>query len=242
MEMTAYQRIRMDLIIGLIASVITVVAGELPIGWVIYPHVENDPTGMMGMLLGSADLSLLQLASGALFGGICIPLQYYGFKATAGIVELDGNSNSAKIIRLGAAATALWGGIVHVICVALMFLCRLTELPDAVLMQAAADYLLWLVLPISVIFMPIYYTMTISLFVAVVRGKTCLPKWAAIFNPLTCTLLLNALPLVAPNTEPVNALSMANMGIGSVFTFAGFLLVLRCIQHHKKGHISLTSQ
>ena len=83
MDTKAYANIRKLLIIGLIASIVTVLGGELTIGWVEYPRVENDLTGMMGMMLGSANLSLWQLACGVLFGGIGIPLQYYGFKATA---------------------------------------------------------------------------------------------------------------------------------------------------------------
>lgn len=218
-------RIRRNLIWGLIASVITVLAGELPIGWVKYPNIDGDATGIIGMLLGSADLSLLQLASGALFGGIFIPLQYFGFKAAADIVALGGNPKSARIIRLGAVATALWGGIVHVVCVALMFVCRLTVLPYDVLLTTVMEFLLCLVLPISIVFLPMYYAMTITLFLTILRGRTCLPRWAALFNPLLCTFLINALPMFAPNMELINALSMANMGIGSILTFGGFLCI-----------------
>lgn len=82
-------------------------------------------------------------------------------------------------------------------------------------------------LPICVVFMPVYYAMTIALFVTVVRGKTCLPRWAAVFNPLTGTLVINALPMLLPASALVNALGMANMGIGSVLTFAGILAVMK---------------
>lgn len=61
--------IRRLLLIGLIASVITVLGGELPIGWVLYPQVEGDVTGLTGMMLGSAGLSMVQLFCGALFAG-----------------------------------------------------------------------------------------------------------------------------------------------------------------------------
>lgn len=81
--------------------------------------------------------------------------------------------------------------------------------------------------PICLVFMPVYYAMTIALFVAVVRGKTCLPRWAAVFNPLTGTLVINALPMLLPASALVNALGMANMGIGSVLTFAGILAVMK---------------
>ena len=227
MDTKAYATIRKLLIIGLIASIVTVLGGELTIGWVEYPRIENDLTGMMGMLLGSANLSLWQLACGVLFGGIGIPLQYYGFKATAQLVEKGGSKKAAKLIHVGAAATAGLGGIVHVICIALMFLCRMVDFSAGGIPQPLWDFTLWLVLPICVVFMPVYYAMTIALFVAVVRGKTFLPRWAAVFNPRTGTLVINALPMLLPASALVNALGMSNMGIGSVLTFAGILAVMK---------------
>ena len=227
MESKSNEKIRRLLVIGLLASIVTVLGGELPIGWVEYPRLENDPTGLLGMMAGSGRLSLLQLACGVLFGGIGIPLQYFGFEAVARLVEQGECKKSAKLIHLGAAATAGLGGIVHVICVALMFLCRVTDLSGGGLPQQLLDFSLWLVLPISVVFMPIYYAMTLSLFLAVLRGKTCLPRWAAVFNPLTATLLLNSLPMLLPTSAFVNALGMANMGLGSVLCFGGILTLMK---------------
>lgn len=223
MDPKAYATIRKLLIVGLIASVATVLGGELPIGWAEYPRVEGDLTGMMGMLLGSAELSLWQLALGVLVGGIGIPLQFCGFSACAQLVAEGGSRRAARLIRVGAAATAGLGGIVHVICVALMFLCRMVDFTAGGIPQPLWDFTLWLVLPICVVFMPVYYAMTVALFAAVVRGKTCLPRWAAVFNPLAATLVINALPMLLPSSAFVNALGMANMGIGSVWTFAGLL-------------------
>lgn len=217
--------------IGLVASIVTVVGGELPIGWVEYPRVAGDATGMLGMLIGSGNLSMLQLACGVLFGGIGIPLQYYGFEAASRLVGLGGNKKSARIMHWGAAATAGLGGIVHVICVGLMFVCRLVDLSAmtglAMIPQPVMDFTLWLVMPISVVFMPVYYAMCIVLFVAVVRGRTALPRWAAVLNPLTATVVLNGLPMVLPALPVVNALNMANMGLGSVLTFAGLLVLTK---------------
>ena len=67
----------------------------------------------------------------------------------------------------------------------------------------------------------------LALFFSVVRGKTCLPRWAALFNPLTATLVFNALPLLFSASPFINALGMANMGLGSVWTFAGLLALIQ---------------
>jgi len=223
MKIASEQSIRKQLLIGLAASVITVLGGELPIGWVLYPKLPNDPMGLLGMMAGSADLSMLQLFCGALFGGVCIPLQYYGFEGTARLVAQGGRKKAAGVIHTGALFTGFLGGIVHVVCVALMFLCRMVDLSAGTLPEPLLDFALWLVMPVSVVFMPVYYAMCIALLAAVLRGSTCLPRWAAVFNPLTATLLLNALPYLLPQSAFVNALGMANMGLGSVLTFGGLL-------------------
>lgn len=220
-------RTRRLLRIGLIASLVTVLLGELPIGWTVYPTVEGDPFGLIGMIIGSGSLSMWQLASGALFGGIFIPLQSYGFEGVSQIVKDGGNPRAAKLIHAGAVATGFFGGIVHVICVALMYVCRLLNAQAlAGLPAEVLEFSLWLVAPVSIVFMPVYYAMCIALFVVVVKGKTCLPRWAAMLNPLTATLVINALPLLLPASALVNALGMANMGIGSVLTFGGALALL----------------
>lgn len=215
------------LLIGLLASVATVLGGELPVGWVEYPNLTNDITGILGMMKGSADLSLWQLAVGALVGGVCIPLQYFGFQGCAKLVEAGGSRKAACIIRIGAAATGGLGGIVHVVCIALMFLCRMVDFSAAAMPQPLLDFALWLVMPLSILFMPMYYAMCMALFVAVARKKTVLPRWAAAFNPLTGTLVMNALPVFLPPSAFVNALGMANMGLGSVLTFGGLLWLVK---------------
>lgn len=230
MKQNAYRSVRRLLLIGLLASIVTVLLGEIPIGWTDYPAVPGDATGMLGMLISSGELSMGQLALGVLFGGIGIPLQYFGFEGAARIVGAGGSRKSARIMHWGAMTTAGLGDIVHVVCIGLMFVCKCTDLTSMTglgsIPQPVMDFALWLVMPVSIVFMPVYYAMCAALFAAVVRGKTCLPRWAALLNPLTATLVINALPLLLPASPAVNALGMANMGLGSVLTFAALLALL----------------
>lgn len=167
------------------------------------------------------------MASGALFGGIFIPLQYYGFQAIAEIISKAGCNRCAKLTEIGAKAIAFGGGTVHVVCVALMFVCKmentgsLTQIPQSVM-----DFTLWLVLPFSAVFMIIYLPMTVAMAIPVIKGKTIFPKWAVVFNPITGKVVLNVLALLAPNTELVNGIRMSNMGIGSLITFVGLWILL----------------
>lgn len=230
MEQKEYKRFKKLLISGVVCALFTMFGGEIPIGWVVYPEGHNE---IVAMVLGSGDLSLLQLASGALFGGIFIPLQYYAFKAIADIIKKGGCTRCGKVVDAGAKAIGFFGGPVHVLCVGLMFVCKmantqnLTEVP-----QSVWDYTLWLVLPITVVFMAIYMPMTVAMAIAVLKGKTIFPRWAVVFNPLTGKILLNAIGYIGPNTAFINGIRMSNMGIGSLLTFIGLLILLN--QYYKK--------
>ncbi|MCM1499224.1 MAG: hypothetical protein NC124_12230 [Clostridium sp.] len=228
MEINEYEKWKKMLLSGIIFAFITMVLGEIPIGWVEYPETGNE---LLDIIMGSGNLTVLQMASGVFFGGIFIPLQYYGFKAIAEILLKTECKHCAKITEIGAKAIALGGGIVHVMCVALMFVCRmentsnLTQIPQSVM-----DFTLWLVLPFSAVFMVVYLPMTIAIAVPVVSGKTVFPKWAIIFNPLTGKILLNVLAMVLPNSKFINGIRMSNMGIGALITFVGWWILLEQYQ------------
>ncbi|MBQ9142652.1 MAG: hypothetical protein IJX63_12845 [Lachnospiraceae bacterium] len=218
-----YLQLKNWLITGIVFAAMTMLGGEIPIGWTVYPEADNV---LLSMIMGCGNLTMLQLACGVLFGGIGIPLQYYGYKAIGRIVEMGGNKKYGWFICLGAKAIAFWGGIVHIICVALMFLCRLEQTHTLNrLPQNVVDFTLWLVLPISAVFMILYLPMTIAMLLPVIKGKTLFPKWAVIFNPIMYKILLNLLAYVAPNTELMNGIRMSNMGIGSLITFTGLLVL-----------------
>lgn len=185
------------------------------------------------MIMGYSALSSLQLACGVFFGSIGIPLQYYGYKAITNIIAQSECKNCAKITKIGAKAIAFDGAVVHVICIALMYICKLecshtiTELP-----QSVVDFALWFVLPFSSVFMIIYTLMTFSIALPILKGKTIFPKWAAVFNPLLPKIFFPIIASFLPNNKIVNALNMADMGIGSLITFVGLLVILD--KHQKK--------
>ena len=91
--MREYEKWRKMLISGVVFSLVTIIFGEIPIGWVKYPETGNE---LLDIILGSSDLSMLQMVSGALLGGIFIPLQYYGFKAIAEIILKQNISDVSK--------------------------------------------------------------------------------------------------------------------------------------------------
>ncbi|NMD38724.1 MAG: hypothetical protein GYA87_08625 [Christensenellaceae bacterium] len=222
--MLEYTKWRKMLMIGIIGSFITTVLGDMPIGWVIYPETGNK---LLNLALGCGNLTVLQMACGLFFGAVFIPLQYYGVKAIAEIISKTEHINCAKIIEAGAKAYAFIGGTVHVLCVAVMFLCSIenvagfTQIPHSVM-----DFSKYLILPVTTVFIFFYISMCIAIAVPILIGKTFLPKWAVIFNPLTGKILLNALAMFGLNTEFFNAIRMGNMGVGALMTFAAFYALL----------------
>lgn len=75
--------------------------------------------------------------------------------------------------------------------------------------------------------------MTIAMAIPIVKGKTIFPKWAVVFNPLAAKVLIPIIAMVLPNTKIVNGLNMADMGIGSLITFVGLLILLDKYQQKK---------
>lgn len=210
MKSEEYIRLRKMFLFGIVVSLVTIFGGEIPIGWVVNPETDNE---IFSMVLGYASLSLPQLACGVFFGGTGIPLQYYGYKAIADIISKSECKRCAKLTEIGAKAIAFGGATVHVICVALMYICKMecsntiTELPKNII-----DFTLWLVLPFSAVFMTIYIVMTIAMAIPIIKGKTIFPKWAVVFNPLASKVLIPIIAMILPNTK----MNMADMGIGSL--------------------------
>ena len=232
MNKEKYLHLRKLFIIGIIVSVITVFGGEMPIGWVVNPEADN---AVISTLMGYSQLSLAQLACGVFFGGIGIPLQYYGYKAIGEIAEAGGNKKCSGLINLGAKFIAFFGGIVHIICVALMFVIKTEQpLPTDTIPQNILDFTLWLVLPISAAFMTVYTVMTIAMIIPVIKGRTIFSKWAVVFNPLIAKVIIPVVAVFLPNTKFVNALNMADMGLGSLITFVGLLILLNKYAKNEK--------
>ncbi len=227
------------LLLGLLGTCLSLIC-DLLLGWMVYPAAEG-PFGLyIGMMAGCEQLSWARLGLSALFGATGIPMQYFGFKALADLVGQGGHPKSAvyrKLMGAGAISTLAMGGTVHVLCVALMALIKVECLAgfDAraagtllgALPPSAVQFALWGILPVSAVMMTPYYIMAVVLFLAIFKGRTCLPKWACLLNPLTAMVVCNAVGMLVPNTAFSNGLSMSNMALGGMIPFLGALLLTR---------------
>lgn len=225
-------RLQKMLCVGLLGAVMGLV-GDFLLGWLTYPEFDMP---YAGMIAGCADLSYARMGLSICFGGMGIPLQYFGFRAIAEIIRAGGQEKSAKLVHLGGAATAAMGGAVHILCVVAMILVRaecdngfdpaaagtmLGTIPDS-----AMQFAVWGLLPFTAVFYVLYMIGLIAMFVAFVRGKTALPRLACVFNPLFGMWLISTVTRFLPNTPVVNSVSMGNMGFGSLIAFAGILALL----------------
>lgn len=213
------------------AGVFLSMFGDLILGWLTYTQGVDR---MTGLLLSCRQLSYARIGLGALFGALGIPLTFFGFEQLALLLENGAAKRAAlhgHLMRAGAYATAFWGAAVHVLCAAAMaaekFALEAGYTPtgesalDAVPQQLLAPAL-WLLVPITLVFMLAYTVACVVLFADIAAGKTGLARWACVCNPLVFKIVLNALSGVMPNAPLCNGLRFANMSFGSLVLFAGF--------------------
>lgn len=125
------------------------------------------------------------------------------------------------MIHIGALACGFLGPVVHILCIALMYVCRGNDIDEIM------NFALFIVAPICIVFMPVYMAMMIVMFIAIFRKKTVLPRCAAFLNPAIIMMAVNFITFFGGNNEIAHSLQMANMGLGSVITFGGFFLLCK---------------
>jgi len=216
------------LCIGLIGTLLSLICDFL-LGWMVYPEAGSHYSAMIA---SCGELSWFRLGLSALFGAVGIPMQYFGFKA---ISEMIGrHTRCGRFVHAGALSTLAMGGSVHILCVALMALIKvecmygfdplaasslLGAIPESVM-----QFALWGILPVTLIMMIPYYGMAVAMFLAILLGKTDMPKWTCLLNPLAAKLFLNVVAVIAPNSAITNGLGMANMALGGMIPFLGILI------------------
>ena len=216
------------LFLGLIGTLLSLI-GDFLLGFMVYPEAGSH---YLAMLASCGHLSWTRLGLSALFGAVGIPLQYYGFKAIREIIGR--HTRCGRLVHAGAVSTLALGGSVHILCVALMALIKVecTHGFDplaassllAAIPESAMQFALWGILPVTLIMMIPYYGMAVAMFLAILLGKTDMPKWTCLLNPLAAKLFLNVVAVIAPNSAITNGLGMANMALGGMIPFLGILI------------------
>ena len=216
-------------------GVLLSMTGDLLLGAHVHPDAPDAYTRLM---LGCSQVPHHFIALGLFVGAIGIPMQYFGYESVLSIVRSRGCcATLCRLIHWGNVAIAFWGASVHILCSLLMLMMKLypispemlvgTDMSDmlASLPPALVDFTLYYLMPITAVMLLLYYVMAVSLFIAIVSGKTQLPRWACLFNPMLVEVLINFMPNV--NNAFVNGMLMSNMALGGLVTFTGILLTYR---------------
>lgn len=235
------ERTKLYWILGFVGVLLSM-TGDLLLGAHVHPDAPDAYTRLM---LGCSQVPHHFIALGLFVGAIGIPLQYFGYESVLSIVRSSGCCTTlCRLIHWGNVAIAFWGASVHILCCLLMLMMKLfpispemlvgTDISDilASLPPALVDFTFYYMMPITAVMLLLYYIMAVSLFLAIVLGKTPLPRWACLFNPMLVEVLMNLMPNV--NNALVNGLLMSNMALGGLVTFMGILLTYRLVSRGSK--------
>ena len=150
---------------------------------------------------------LWRFSLSALFGGIAMMAVLCGFYAVYRLLKPD-RPRAAWIFMLGGLLGCVPGAVMHMRCTSAAWIYdRLGGTEEAG--EVAMDFFL--------AHMPLFVLCTVGillscavLFVCVVRGKTCLPRWAAVFNIVLISMVLGLCkPLVViPGTMNLGGAGM----------------------------------
>ena len=120
---------------------------------------------------------------------------------------------------------AVGGGAVHLPCGVFMWIYRsVTEAagPEAG-REIALNYLLYFLLPVTVVFTVFFTGANVVQFIAFVKGRTPFPKWYCVFNLLIGKGVFNAARQLG-NTALFNGIGTSNMSLGAIVMFTALLL------------------
>lgn len=235
-------RTKLYWILGFVGVLLSM-TGDLLLGAHVHPDAPDAYTRLM---LGCSQVPHLFIALGLFVGAIGIPMQYFGYESVLSIVRSTGRcATLCRLIHWGNVAIAFWGASVHILCSLLMLMMKLFPITPEMLVggsmtdmlgslpPALVDFTLYYLMPITVVMLLFYYVMAVALFLAIVLGKTPLPRWACLFNPMLVEVLMNFMPNV--NNAFVNGLLMSNMALGGLITFTGVLLTYRFVSRNSNS-------
>lgn len=210
-------RIRKYLIIGFIGSLITVI-GEMAQGLAETVSASNT---MSEMFATHASVAGWRHGFGSTVGAIGIILQFFGMYAIY-LSVVDKGKKTAKLFKYGAVVYSFVGASIHILFASAIYIYKIGS-------EFLMEYMLWFVLPITVLFLVIYAWFSIIMFNLFRKGKTTFPKWCCVLNPLIGKGAINILSEVIPISIISNGVGYSNMGISAVIIFAT-LLIIDCKQ------------
>jgi hypothetical protein len=121
------------------------------------------------------------------------------------------------------------GGGVHIICCYLVAGMKMNIDSDtADVVSAVMNQQAGFLVPSFIVFFAVYFVACISMIVLIVKGKTILPKWMWILNPLVMKIVINALGKLGTNAF-FNGLACSNMSLGALIILLTWMIAIKRI-------------
>lgn len=212
-----WQRIKKLLTIGLFGSALHFV-GDMILGWGVQDEARSGILRILSAYTSTSDGGILAAALLGLFGMTLEGLCFFGVYR----LMAERSPKSAHSYRSGIFGYLIFGVCgFHVPTCALVFLAK-NGMADELLLQYAACF----ILPAFALFWVFFLVLVITHIKAFAQGNTPYPKWCWIFS-MPVGMLIAMLPSVFGNHAFVNALSCAWIAFGSLWTFAGLLVMMK---------------
>lgn len=218
--MTDWDRIAHLFKLGIIASLLALVGGDMLLGW---GTADLSLTGMDRYFSRYREVSDARIFWAATLGMIGITIESMCFFGVYRVIAAR-SDKYAHAFRAGLIGMLIFGSFCHVMCCATIYYHNAVKRinPDMAVDEALQFAKLFL-LPVSVIFFVFFLIMNIVQIVAFAKGKTPYPKWCAVF-----TMLIGIIDIIimrmAGNHPWAYAISTGWLSVGSLITFTGLLL------------------
>ena len=215
------EKARRNLKLGLFGAVLTLI-GDLLIGAAKFP----DGAGLLdGYFAIALSMPAWRPILGGLVGFLGISLEFPGLMTVYPLIR-EKMPRGGRFYRLAMYVyLAVGGGAVHLPCGVLLWMYKaVTEAagPEAG-QKIAVSYLLYFLLPVTVVFTAFFIGANVVQFVAFVRGRTPFPKWYCVFNLLIGKGVFNAVRRLG-NTALTSGIGTSNMSLGAIVLFTALLL------------------
>jgi hypothetical protein len=181
----------------------------------------------------ASKLSYTRIGLAGFFGFLGIPLTAVGFLALLQMTK-EKESCLAKVYKWSVIISfAALGGGIHLICCYLVTGMKMNldsgtaDVVSAVIHQQAR-----FLVPSLVIFFAVYLVVCISMVALIAKGKTVLPKWMWILNPLVMKIVINALGKLGTSAF-FNGLACSNMSLGALIILLTWIAVIKRMGNRK---------
>jgi hypothetical protein len=217
--------------VGIIGAILTIIGDFLLLG------VDSNTSGggLFDKYLDIASkISYTRIGLAGFFGYLGIPLTAIGFLALYQMIK-DKESSLAKVYKWSMIISfvALGGGV-HIICCYLVAGMKMNiEAGTADVVSAVINQQAGFLVPSVIVFFAVYFVACISMIVLIAKGKTILPKWMWILNPLVMKIVINALGKLG-TTAFFNGLACSNMSLGALIILLAWIIAIKRINGRRQ--------